>query len=48
MSNVIHTGAKFFRFIEGQEDPEVIRISTADEVKVKYFDNSGKRKTMSY
>lgn len=48
MSNIIHTGAKFFRFIEGQEEPDIIRISSADEVKVKYFDKSGKRKTMPY
>lgn len=44
----IHTGAKFFRFIEGQEEPEIIRISTADEIKVKYFDKSGQRHTMPY
>ena len=48
MSNTIHTGAKFFRYLDDQEEPEIIRISTADELKVKYFDKFGKRHTMPY
>lgn len=42
----IHPGTKFFRFIDEKEEPDIIRIISADNdtKKVRYFDSDGKRK----
>ena len=46
----IHTGSKFYRFEEGSEKPEVIRIRNVDYEKniVKYTDSNNKKCKMSY
>lgn len=51
MSNPkIHTGAKFYRYIEGSIEPEVIRIRNIDykSEEVKYYDSDGNKKRMKY
>lgn len=52
MSNMskIYTGSKFYRYIDGEEYPEIIRIRNIDYDKrqVKYFDSDGDKKKMSY
>lgn len=46
----IHTGAKFYRYIEGSDTPEVIRIRNVDydSQMVKYYDSQGTKKKMKY
>lgn len=46
----IYTGSKFYRYIDGNETPEVIRIRNVDYDKrqVKYFTEDGNKKKMSY
>lgn len=48
--NKIHSGSKFFRYIEDKDEPEVIRIRNIDYKKdiVKYFDEDGNKKDMRY
>lgn len=53
MANKIHkiyTGSKFYRYNEGCDEPEVIRIRNIDYDKgiVKYFDSNNKKNKMSY
>lgn len=50
MTSLPRTGSKFFRFIDDSDEPEIIRIISADEDGniVKYFDSNKKRHSMSY
>ena len=46
----IYTGSKFFRYIDGIVEPEIIRIRNIDYDKnlVKYYDSEGDKKKISY
>lgn len=48
MGNTIHTGQKFFRFLEGSETPSIIRILKVDQKKntVRYLSDE-KKETMT-
>ena len=52
MSNDIrlYKGSKFYRYIDGCDDPEVIRIRKVDQSKdmVGYYDSDWNKKTMSF
>ena len=44
------TGAKFYRYKEGQDEPEVIRIYKVDEVKkiIKIIDNKNEKRQVNF
>ena len=46
----IYTGSKFYRYIDGQDDPEVIRIRNIDYDKnlVKFMNSNNDKMKMSY
>ena len=48
--NKIYTGSKFYRYNEGEINPEIIRIRNIDYDKrlVKYFDKNGEKKKIKY
>ena len=48
----IYSGTKFFRYIEGRDEPEIIRIynmpkENSKTNKLSYFDSEGNRKRMT-
>ena len=49
MANKLVVGDKMFRYIDGIEKPEVLRITRLEESidKVRLVDSSGKKKSMS-
>lgn len=51
-SIAIHVGSKFFRYVEkdGVQTPDIIRIISTDPIKdrIRYFDNDGKKKSITY
>ena len=46
----IYSGSKFYRYLEDQDHPEIIRLLNIDYDKgiVKYFDSNGEKKKASY
>lgn len=46
----IPIGSKFYRYIDGYEDPEVIRVINVNKIKnkVKYYDSNWNKKSMTF